>query len=387
MAASPRNRAVPLALRILQGIDRRFGGALIARVKPQAAEWPAARGTAPPPPADEVRRLLVIRPGGLGDAVLMWPMLDALRAAFPAARLDVLGERRNAGAFGLGESVVNLLCYDAAPLRTLRRLRQARYDLIVDTEQYHHLSVLLANALRPRWLCGFATLGRERLHTHTVTYDESTYELVSFLRLAASVTGRAPHFDPERRFLQVPAAAREWAAQALQRAGGRPVVAIMPVAGSTYRLWPAERYAEVARWLMARGYHVALLGGRDGVTVAQKIAAGAAPQLLSNFAGRTGLAQTAGILGQACLLLGADTGILHLAYGLGTPTVSLFGPALFRKWQPPGRRHRMVRLGLACSPCTRFGEVPPCPYEVACMSGITVEAVVAAVAELLPEQA
>ena len=73
--------------------------------------------------------------------------------------------------------------------RAFLRTTDARYDLVVDTEQYHHLSTLLVNALRPRWLCGFDTLGRRRLHTHSVAHAEDTYEI------AAQAEGVAD--DPE----------------------------------------------------------------------------------------------------------------------------------------------------------------------------------------------
>jgi ADP-heptose:LPS heptosyltransferase len=75
--------------------------------------------------------------------------------------------------------------------------------------------------------------------------------------------------------------------------------------------------------------------------------------------------------------------VLHLAYAVGTPTVALFGPGLHRKWAPPAPRHRVVRLGLPCSPCTRSGRVPPCPIGIACMRDLGVAPVLAAAEELL----
>lgn len=385
MTAAPRNVAIPRALRLLQAVDRSAGGWLVQRVKPRARQRPVQPGTAPPLASSDVRRVLVIRPGGLGDALLMWPMLAVLRESFPGARIDVLGERRNAGAFTLAAPIADFIAYDRNPLRAIRQLSAARYDLVIDTEQYHHLSTLVANALRPRWLCGFDTLGRRRLQTHAVAHSEDQYEVLTFLQLAATVSGREPVFDADHAFIAVPEEARRWAAATLRVAAGRPVVAISPVAGSAYRLWPAERYAAVGRWLVGRGFHVVVIGGSDGEAAAARIAEGADPALLSNFVGKTTLAQTAGLLSQARLSLSADTSVLHLAYGVGTPTVALFGPALYRKWAPPGRAHRLVRRGLACSPCMRFGVLPPCPYGVACMQEITVDEVIAAMEELLPQ--
>lgn len=370
--------AIPPALRLLQALDQRVGGALVRSVTP------GARGT-PGEPLTNVRRVLVIRPGGLGDALLLWPLLDALRGAWPGARFDVLAERRNAGAFALNRShtgALRVLRYDDAPLQTWRALRQQPYDLIIDTEQYHHLSIVLANALRPRWLCGFPTLGRGRLLTHGADHDEETYEARAFLRLGEAVLGRPLAFDADAPFLSVGADAADFAASALPTTASR-VVALMPGAGGAYRRWEPARYADVGLALARQGCHLVLLGGSDAVAAGVQIELLLPPAQVTNLIGRTSLAQTAALLHRSALAISADTGVLHLAYGVGTPTVGLFGPGLFRKWAPVGQAHRLVRVGLPCSPCTRHGRVPPCPHNVACMTGLRTASVLAAAASLL----
>jgi ADP-heptose:LPS heptosyltransferase len=379
--STAKTTAIPPRLRRLQAFDRALGPALCRWWPARARSLGAGKGGVVP--ADGVRRALVIRPGGLGDAVLMRPMLHALAAAFPAARIDVLAERRNAAALRIGVTPFDVICYDDGIAAVLRRLRASGYDLVIDTEQYHHLSVLLANALRPRWLCGFDTFGRGRFQTHPVPHDEETYEAISFLRLAEAVTGRRIPFDPERSFLEPGAADFAWADQVLMAGSGRPLAVLMPGAGGAYRLWAPERFAEIGRWLAGRGYHLVVLGGADAVTAGRMIAAGRAPGAITDLTGRSTLAQTAAVLARSRLAVSADTGVLHLAYAVGTPTVGLFGPGLHRKWAPPGSRHRTVRKGLACSPCIHLGRLPDCPYEVACMRDITVAEVIAAI-EALP---
>ena len=96
-------------------------------------------GALPPPP----RRALVIRPGGIGDAVLFLPMLAELRRAWPQAEIDLLVEKRNAGVVrGLG-LVDRVLLYDRFP-GDLPRALAAGYDVVVDTEQYHRASAIVA---------------------------------------------------------------------------------------------------------------------------------------------------------------------------------------------------------------------------------------------------
>jgi lipopolysaccharide heptosyltransferase II len=379
----PAPTAIPRRLQILQWLDRAAGPRL-ARLLPQRARALRERdGRGGPLPPEAVAAVLVIRPGGLGDAVLTWPLLRALREAFPAARIDLLAERRNAGAYQIGDDAPRVLCYDREPWATWRALRSVRYDLVVDTEQYHFLSIVLANALAPRWLCGFDTFGRGPFLTHPVAHSEDTYEALSFLALGAALTGRLPPFDPDRPFLAVSAAARAWAQETLQHAAARRLVTLMPGAGGAHRRWPAGHFADVARCFTERDCHVAILGGADALEAADIIGAACNPARISNLAGRTTVPQTAAVLARSCASLSADTGVLHIACGVGTPTVALFGAGLHRKWAPPGRRHRVVRKGLACSPCTSFGRTPPCPYEIACMTSITPAEVIAAMEDVL----
>jgi ADP-heptose:LPS heptosyltransferase len=101
-----------------------------------------------------------------------------------------------------------------------------------------------------------------------------------------------------------------------------------------------------------------------------------------NLAGRTTLAETGAVVARSALLVSGDSGVLHLAVGLGIPTVSLFGPGIAAKWGPKGEGDVAVNHRLPCSPCTRFGTTPPCPVQARCLSEITVTEVTVAVTGL-----
>ena len=181
-------------LKLLQWADRLLGHYLISRTKPKARALSDA-DAGRPVSRDAVRRLLVIRPGGLGDAVLCQPMLRAFRTFYDAAQIDLLVETRNAGAHGIDRLYDRIFCYDRDPVTVWRSLRQTDYDLIVDTEQYHHLSSIMANSLRPKNFCGFDTLARGRLQTHSISYSEEEYEVYAFNRLAEAVIGEPVPFN------------------------------------------------------------------------------------------------------------------------------------------------------------------------------------------------
>ena len=105
------------------------------------------------------------------------------------------------------------------------------------------------------------------------------------------------------------------------------------------------------------------------------------------LAGRLSVGALAALYRRSSLVVGIDSGPLHLAAMVGTPVVGLYGPLPVRQWAPwsAPERYRLARVSLPCSPCDCIFD-PPCgiPLNPPCMAGITVDAVLAACSELLP---
>ena len=323
------------------------------------------------------RRLLLIRPGGIGDAVLLVPAILALKKKYPHAEITVLAERRNGAAFALCPAADRVLFYDAAG--GLLRAMRGGYDVVIDTEQWHRLSAVVARLAGARISIGFATNERRRLFSHGVGYSHDDYEAASFFHLLAPL-GIAPSDRLPPPFLAVPGAALARADALIAPLSGTRFVTLFPGASIAERRWGGERFAAVAKRLAAGGVPVVVLGGRDEADEGELVVRGAGGL---NLAGVTTLAETAAVIARSALLLSGDSGILHIAVGLGIPTVSLFGPGIEAKWGPKGAGDTVLNKRLPCSPCTRFGTTPRCPTRARCLSEITVAEVAAAVAELL----
>jgi len=178
------------------------------------------------------------------------------------------------------------------------------------------------------------------------------------LRLAGALLGQVPALQPAAHPLAFPVtpADREAAAQVLATVGGRrPYVVIHPGAGAAVKLWEPASWAVVARGLHERGATVLVTGGpgEEALTAAVVAAAGG---VAVDLGGRTSFGVLAGLLAQADLVLGPDSGPLHLAVAVGTPTIHLFGPAdpvLFGPWGDPAR-HVVLSSSWACAPCGRL---------------------------------
>lgn len=346
---------------LLKKLDAVFGQIAVALLPQPAAAQPGTVG-----------RMLVIRPGGIGDAVLLIPVLRCLRESYPELRIDILAEARNAAVFGLCDLVEETLQYDQGDL--LRVLFRS-YDVVIDTEQWHRMSAVVARLVRAPVKIGFATNQRKRLLTHPVGYSHQAYELDSFLNLVAPLTDQCSRETPVP-FLRVPGNARHQTDLLLKGLDRRPFVTLFPGASIIERRWPVERFQSLAGQLNSAGYAVVVIGGAEDRQAGDCIVAGRDGV---NLAGLTSLHGSAAAIDASLLLVSGDSGMLHVAVGLGRPTVSLFGSGIAAKWAPRTRIHAVLNKNLACSPCTRFGDTPPCPIQAQCMTDISVDEVLAAV--------
>ena len=166
-----------------------------------------------------------------------------------------------------------------------------------------------------------------------------------------------------------------------------PLVAIHPGSGVPVKLWDESRLAAVADRLAGEfGARIVLTGGPgDEALTAEVTRHLCAPAL--DLAGKTSFGELGALLARCSLALGPDSGALHLAVAVGTPTVHLFGPAdpvIFGPWGDPGR-HRVVSAGLRCPNCGNLS--PARPRGATCMLAIEVEDVLPAARPLLAGQA
>jgi ADP-heptose:LPS heptosyltransferase len=319
---------------------------------------------------------LLIRPGGIGDATLLLPAIRAIKEAFSEAVIDVLAEKRNAQVFSFSPHVRQVFLYDHRS--ELLRVLRGRYDVVIDTEQWHRLSAGIARLIRSSMKIGYGTNERKKLFTNAILYEHDDYEADSFFKLLKPFG--ITHPDNEISFIQLKPSARKRAGELLGDLSQAPFVVIFPGASIPERRWGAENFQAVAEALESDGVPSIVVGGREDAAEGIKIVTA---RNGLNLAGRTNLAETAAIIETSALLLSGDSGILHIGVGLGKPTVSLFGPGIAEKWAPRGDNHIVLNKNLPCSPCTRFGTTPECPIGARCLQEISPDEVASAVRTLL----
>jgi ADP-heptose:LPS heptosyltransferase len=337
----------------------------------------------PSPPAVRLQReiasILIIRPGGIGDAALLAPTIYALQHAHPGARIKILAEKRNGSVFSLVPGIDRVFLYDSPA--GLKNALQESYDLVIDTEQWHRLSALIARMTGAPVLIGFDTNERRRMFTHTVPYSHEEYEADSFLHLLTPLEIYDAR-DEAAQFLFPPENARHQVRQLLSPLENQPFITIFPGASIKERRWGSDRFRQVVESLEAHGVTAVIVGSNDDRKTGEEIVGNSRA---INLAGLTTLACTAAAIASSRLLLSGDSGVLHIGVGVGVTTISLFGPGIAAKWAPRGKQHTILDKQLPCSPCTRFGTTPPCPRGITCLAEITPQEVTSAILNQLKE--
>jgi len=331
-------------------------------------------------------KILVIRPGGIGDGVLLFPALKELREEFPDSDIDILAEKRNAGILTICPSVSNIISYDINPAVTLYKTIKGNYDIVIDTEQWHRLTAAVSYLTKASLRVGFATNERANLYTQSVAYKQEDYEVYSFLNLISAVTGKEYKFDESKPFIPLDSNSHSEIVSSLSdfKKGKSGLVGVFAGATVPERRWGTNNFADLSKELSEGGLGIVLIGGKVDLEDSIKFKEIIGSENVLDYVGLTSLSQTAWIISKLDLFVTGDTGLMHISYGVGTPTVSLFGAGIEGKWAPQGGKHIAINKNLSCSPCTKFGYTPRCPYNVKCLSDIKVQEVKDAVMNILP---
>jgi ADP-heptose:LPS heptosyltransferase len=368
---------VKLKTRLLKLTDATLG-LVLCRVIGYWRHRSGAPEIAPTPASSSIERILVIRPGGMGDMLMLLPVLRQIKRLWPDCELHIVCERRNLDVLALFDLDHTAYAYDAHPIQLWRALRSRHFDLCIDTEQFHNFSAVMGIASGAPVRVGYKLNPmRISLYTHLVSYDVDGYELDQFRRLLSAVD-----VDPGNGSLHGTLLNKTDAAPATPDA---TLVAIAPGSMNRYKQWPAENMFTLIQTLGQRGYTVVLLGGDDHTLSHAELSRITSLPHVRNRIGTCTLAETAEALALASVFVGCDSGLMHLAAALARPNVALFGPSDPRKWHSPDKSSLYLNLGLPCSPCSVFGYQKLC-RDVPCMRSISADTVADAIAKLLPRK-
>jgi len=336
-------------------------------------------------------RILVVKLAGIGDLLLATPALQALRETYPQATIDLLVTPASAGLLDSWNVVNDIIVLDKylfdSPRQLLKNpkllsqltplfqeLRDKNYDAVV---LMHHLTLpfgrlkyeALTFATGAKWRVGLDNGHGWFLNVRIKdagfgVLHEAEYNL-ALVEAMGSTIRRAnlfvPLSDEERR-----GAWRLVYNNVSVSETAQPIIAMHPGSGgfSTARRWAPERFAQLADTLFRNvGGQLLLVGGPEEVQLHQDIMGMMQSEMpVRSFADKGSIKVTTAVLELADLFIGNDTGLMHLAVAVNTPTVAIFGLSNHKAWGPytgthDSKRATVVRLDLPCMPCFYSGHL------------------------------
>ncbi|MBI3329504.1 MAG: lipopolysaccharide heptosyltransferase I [Nitrospinae bacterium] len=345
-------------------------------------------------PTHPYERILVVKLSAIGDIIHTLPAVAALRRAYPKAWLAWLVERAGAELLRGNQDLDEIVVIDTQAWRanwrvgfrhawySTRHLRRARFDLCIDFQGLlkSALFTFFSGApLRlgfPRPLCReplsalFTNLKGPQSDSEVHIVDQQ----VGLLQALGIQT-------PERHFpIPITEADERFATRVWRELGFSPdipIVVLNPGAAWATKRWGEENFAHLSDALVRRYRAKTLLTWGPGEETRMRRVA-QAMSYRAAIAPPTTLLQLAALLSRCTVFVGGDTGPLHLAAAVGTPTVALFGPSNPRRNGPYGPGHVVLHRRLPCSDCYQR----TCDHWE-CLPALEVESVLQAVGGLL----
>ena len=319
---------------------------------------------------ENIRNVLLIQLGDIGDVVLSFPAVRALKENFPRANV-VVAVREKAKELiedcKWATDVISINEEKRTWMEELKyqksffsHLRGFHFDLAIDMRTGDREALLAFFSGAQQKISFYANDGklwRNRVFTH-LAMDEpipGRHMAQYYLGLLEAYNIRTDHIWPEH---DIPDDRYQKARALLKNEGvpsARQIIAVQPFSLWKYKEWGVGKYIQLIDWLISE-YNVSIIitGSLDERERADEIIK-KCQRNTYNLAGKTSIGTLSAVFKRCRLFIGVDSAGVHIAAAVGLPTVCIFGPSSYIDWAPRGKQHCVVRKDLPCVPCQNKG--------------------------------
>jgi len=321
---------------------------------------------------DNIRKVLLIQLGDIGDVVWTIPSIWAAKNSIPGAKVSVMVKDGFGGLLKADPSVEriievkqyrgNLFNQVARQLSFLKDIRSQHFDLVVDLrlgDRGAFLSFATGAPYRvtmhhptgvPWWRSWLFTHGA--IPTDLPPERGAAEQTLRLLRtLGIDTTDKIPR-------LWVSNTVKKRVMEILQQEKADSIhqwITINPFSRWSYKEWDDQKWIEIIDWLwQSFAFPTIIVGSPEEEAKAERLISQRRGRAY-NFAGKTSLSELAGLLALSRLHIGVDSAAPHIAAAVGVPTVTIYGPSSWFDWAPVGESHRVVLPDMDCVPCHQKG--------------------------------
>lgn len=267
----------------------------------------------------EIKRILIIKSGGIGDYILSIPSFKRLKEFFPLAEIDVLMFKRNINCLDFYDNFHKVTTIDL-PKNLLKFIfKKEKYDLCIDFDQHRKIPSILSLLSGSKVRIGFNNSGKGKVYTHLVKYKDDEYEAQSFLNLLEPLMGHQVLFKDDLSLVT--------------HNPQKKTIGIYACAMKEDNRLPLKKWKEIIE-KHGNDHRYFFFGGKD-----DKERYDSLQELLSGFKierydGKLSLRESIQKLSEMSLFLSEDGGVYHMGVCAGVPSISywLHGNDNMNKW-------------------------------------------------------
>jgi len=343
-----------------------------------------------------IKSILLVQLGGIGDVLLTFPILDALMRLSPDRQILTLTEHGDwlfklfpGNSDQLKHYVLDMSSNYRDKLKQLTNIRRNCVDLVLCPSRGDGMaeSSVVSMLCGARRRIGFGWKGSKLLYTHTLPFSteqpvwKQNFELLQLLGIneAPSVLEINVPGNIEIKQYLVPAVSDDPVG---------PIIMFHPWAGNFAHLktWPLEKYVELACMLIqSKHATIYILGSLADKDSGKELCTAVGSASCINICGQLSFAETVAMIKHANLLVGNDSSLLHVASGVHTPSVGIFGSTSPEQLMHPDSGCHIVNINVECGPCYLHQPwfTHKCNQGIKCLNNISVDKVYMAVVDTL----
>ena len=350
-----------------------------------------------------IKKIAILRANALGDFLVTLPAIDAIRAKYFDAEIVLLGSPWHKKFLIPGRTTVDRVII--VPVMNgirnekdesgnieeqenfFEEIQKEYFDVVIHFQGNGISANSFINRLNAALTVGLTTENAQPIN-RAIPFYYYQNEVLRYLEVAKLIGAQTDFSESQINVLEED---EKEIKGLLNFLDNKPFVVLNPFAIDIRRTWPPENYAPLADWLKEKNFEVVFTGSKEDSEGVESIISKMKHKAI-NSCGTVSLGGLTAILKHARLVIAADTGPLHLARAVNTPTVGIYWAPNLINWGPLSRSiHRpVISWKMACPFCGIIPNDPypfepqnECKHEVSFVKDITVDAVIEAAEKLL----
>jgi len=283
----------------------------------------------------EIKNILLIRPGGIGDFLLNIPTFKRIRTLYPKAKITIFAFKRNNVCFKFYNSFDRKIIIDTPKEFSKFLFSKKNYDLTIDFDQHRKISSIISLLSKAKIRIGFKNNGKEKAYNYPIKYKKNLYESLSFLSLLKPLTKT---IGLNEKDLLIPSEKNKF--KNLKK--GKKIGIYASAMKEDNRLEIKEWVKIIKKSGNKPNYY--FIGSKEDIErydLLEKELNKSNKFKINRMDGKLSLKDSFNLISKLDILISEDGGVFHLGVCSGIPTISywLHGKDNMKKWKAPFKKH------------------------------------------------